>query len=301
MYSTLIYACHQLFRNEISFEINLECVSSYSRSITSANFSIRNSINIYKKQMLPTFSSSSECFSSGINASLNGWTFSNSGRFYGRIATAVTSISSSRWPFLRNTESLSWSTSNISTKSSNTVSILRILNMPFTYNNTVNELSGIIDLETTLVKAEALFKKFQRTVELIDRKGTFPAPLSSSISAPKQVITNPRATPALLRAERSGSVGSPLPQLPESPTSTARREGSAVPANKGKKPILPVQHGRLGVDTKTAGSRESSLPAQVLPSPVTDVVSPELRNLLRRDAPWMDRKALPGSKGKKTT
>lgn len=39
----------------------------------------------------------------------------------------------------------------------------------------VNELSGTMDLESTLVRAESLFKRFQRTVETIDKKGNFPS------------------------------------------------------------------------------------------------------------------------------
>jgi hypothetical protein len=41
--------------------------------------------------------------------------------------------------------------------------------------STVNELSGTMDLESTLVRAESLFKRFQRTVETIDKKGNFPS------------------------------------------------------------------------------------------------------------------------------
>lgn len=40
----------------------------------------------------------------------------------------------------------------------------------------VNELSGNIDLQSTLVKAEQLFKRFRRSVEAIDKKGNFPVP-----------------------------------------------------------------------------------------------------------------------------
>ena len=36
----------------------------------------------------------------------------------------------------------------------------------------VNELSGTIDLESTLVRAEGLFRRFERTVEAVDRKDT---------------------------------------------------------------------------------------------------------------------------------
>ncbi|KAH7152064.1 rab-GTPase-TBC domain-containing protein [Dactylonectria estremocensis] len=40
----------------------------------------------------------------------------------------------------------------------------------------INELSNTIDLESTLIRAEALFKRFQRLVEAVDKKGNFPAP-----------------------------------------------------------------------------------------------------------------------------
>jgi hypothetical protein len=41
---------------------------------------------------------------------------------------------------------------------------------------TVNELSNTIDLQSTLVRAESLFRRFQRTVAAIDKKNSFPAP-----------------------------------------------------------------------------------------------------------------------------
>ncbi|KFA46459.1 hypothetical protein S40293_04279 [Stachybotrys chartarum IBT 40293] len=40
----------------------------------------------------------------------------------------------------------------------------------------VNELSNTMDLESTLIRAEALFRKFQRVVEAVDKKDNFPAP-----------------------------------------------------------------------------------------------------------------------------
>ena len=40
----------------------------------------------------------------------------------------------------------------------------------------VNELSNTIDLQSTLIRAEGLFRRFQRTVEAIDKKNNFPAP-----------------------------------------------------------------------------------------------------------------------------
>ncbi|KAK8058663.1 GTPase activating protein [Apiospora phragmitis] len=40
----------------------------------------------------------------------------------------------------------------------------------------VNELSNTIDLDSTLIRAEALFKRFHRLVEAIDKKQNFPKP-----------------------------------------------------------------------------------------------------------------------------
>ncbi|KAK0383450.1 hypothetical protein NLU13_9361 [Sarocladium strictum] len=40
----------------------------------------------------------------------------------------------------------------------------------------VNELSTTIDLESTLIRAEVLFKRFQRLVEAVDKKQNFPGP-----------------------------------------------------------------------------------------------------------------------------
>ncbi|KAI9837362.1 MAG: GTPase activating protein [Sclerophora amabilis] len=40
----------------------------------------------------------------------------------------------------------------------------------------INELSNTMDLQSTLVRAETLFRRFQRTVETIDKKDNFPSP-----------------------------------------------------------------------------------------------------------------------------
>ncbi|QPC78534.1 hypothetical protein HYE68_009286 [Fusarium pseudograminearum] len=40
----------------------------------------------------------------------------------------------------------------------------------------INELSTTIDLEATLIRAESLFKRFQRLVDAVDKKQNFPAP-----------------------------------------------------------------------------------------------------------------------------
>jgi hypothetical protein len=55
----------------------------------------------------------------------------------------------------------------------------------------VNELSNTIDLESTLIRAEALFKRFQRLVEAVDKKGNFPAPrVTQQSSSTSSTTTN---------------------------------------------------------------------------------------------------------------
>jgi len=48
-----------------------------------------------------------------------------------------------------------------------------------------------MDLESTLIRAEALFKRFQRLVEAIDKKQNFPAPrLRPGLSSPTSSSNN---------------------------------------------------------------------------------------------------------------
>jgi hypothetical protein len=81
---------------------------------------------------------------------------------------------------------------------------------------TVNELSGTMDLESTLVRAESLFKRFQRTVETIDKKGNFP-------SAPQ----------ARQRKLAAAIVAGPGPSTASS-ASTPKDQASASGTDKGK-------------------------------------------------------------------
>lgn len=59
----------------------------------------------------------------------------------------------------------------------------------------VNELSGNIDLESTLMKAEALFIKFQRVVEAVDKQENFPAPRRFGVGWSSPSRTSIKQTP----------------------------------------------------------------------------------------------------------
>lgn len=148
---------------------------------------------------------------------------------------------------------------------------------------TVNELSNTIDLPSTLIRAEALYNRFQRTVEAVDRKNHFPVPSNvrqrrpelattqagktsaESIARPgathaRTGSTGSRATPALL--ERRGSKSDPAEGSASASGTDAAVATKPTTADKGKR--------------KSVGD----VPAEVSKE---KVISPELRDLLRRD------------------
>jgi hypothetical protein len=65
-----------------------------------------------------------------------------------------------------------------------------------------------MDLESTLVRAESLFKRFQRTVETIDKKGNFPsAPQARQrkLKAASETESRPSQPSSSTQAEASSS------------------------------------------------------------------------------------------------
>jgi TBC1 domain family member 15 len=95
---------------------------------------------------------------------------------------------------------------------------------------TVNELSGTIDLESTLIRAEALFKRFQRLVEAIDKKGNFPAPrLRIGFSSPSSSSQD----------VSSGSTAKTTATSPSSRTATPPAKGNGKGKEEAVKVITP--------------------------------------------------------------
>jgi hypothetical protein len=135
----------------------------------------------------------------------------------------------------------------------------------------INELSTNIDLESTLVGAERLFRRFERTIEAFDRKDSFPPPSSArqrilgSASTSSAQDTRPsRATPALLNS----------PTTPES--SSAQRAGDTAASTTGAEPSS-VSEG------KKKSEDEPARPAGQDAALLAKVISPELRGLLSRE------------------
>lgn len=75
----------------------------------------------------------------------------------------------------------------------------------------VNELSNTIDLPSTLLRAQGLFRRFQRTVEAIDKKHNFPSAPSVRQRKPagKSPTTRPRSSGAASGADAQRSDSSP--------------------------------------------------------------------------------------------
>jgi hypothetical protein len=152
----------------------------------------------------------------------------------------------------------------------------------------VNELSNTIDLPSTLIRAEALYNRFQRTVQAVDRKNHFPIPsnvrqrrpelattTAGKTSAESITVPNPthvrtgsssRATPALLDRRSSNN------EIVEGSSSGAEvRPGAA--ASPGKGTTVDKGKRRSISDAMADGTGETKEKA----------ISPELRDLLRKD------------------
>lgn len=115
----------------------------------------------------------------------------------------------------------------------------------------INELSGTIDLPSTLVRAEGLFRRFERTVEAVDRKGHFPGPGG----------TETRQRRVLGEAGKS----------PSREAVAAISEGSSTAADVGR-------------ETRQVGAAV----AKGIGAEKGQVVSPELRALLSREVIVLD-------------
>ncbi len=116
----------------------------------------------------------------------------------------------------------------------------------------INELSGTIDLPSTLVRAEGLFRRFEKTVDAVDKKSHFPAP-----SGPRQ-----RRVPA-------SDGKSPSTGRDREPSAAV---GASTAADAGARP--PSQIG--AAVAKGVGAQKEQ------------VISPELRALLSRKVVVLD-------------
>ncbi|KAK7730140.1 GTPase activating protein [Botryosphaeria dothidea] len=132
----------------------------------------------------------------------------------------------------------------------------------------INELSGTIDLQSTLVRAEGLFRRFQRTIEAVDRKNnnsSLPTPSNvrqrRSITTPPAFDFNPFGRIAALNAQRNGNAANGSATASGSSVAQAQNQDG-----KGKQNGVEVEDDR------------------------PKVISDELRELLSRKVPKLEKK-----------
>lgn len=123
-----------------------------------------------------------------------------------------------------------------------------------------------MELEPLLIRAEALFKRFQRTVETIDKKANFPAP--KVIQRPNATHKSHSTSSSEPIASSSGVDNSESPYKGMTPDSSGARDG---PGSKSKGKV-----------------REEEEPT----TPQGKIVSPELRALMSRKVEVLPRKVV---------
>ncbi|EAQ85951.1 hypothetical protein CHGG_07204 [Chaetomium globosum CBS 148.51] len=100
----------------------------------------------------------------------------------------------------------------------------------------INELSCTIDLDSTLIRAEALYKRFHRLVDAIDKKGSFPAPRHK---VPEQASEPGSSSPAAAAADTTAMNATAATPAPGSGASAGAGAGSGGGRNTGKAPAQP--------------------------------------------------------------
>ncbi|KAF4624201.1 hypothetical protein G7Y89_g13972 [Cudoniella acicularis] len=147
----------------------------------------------------------------------------------------------------------------------------------------VNELSTTIDLESTLVRAESLFRRFQRTVEAIDKKSNFPAPkLRQRTIGQKPSDASPKSpTASGTGVATAGTSGTDTVTAGSTNSSTPPR-ALAQGKDKGKSPAT-VENSRRSDDARRSTELEEQRPK---------IISPELRELLSRKVEVLSRKVI---------
>lgn len=128
----------------------------------------------------------------------------------------------------------------------------------------INELSNTINLESTLIQAEAHFRLFEKTVEAIDKKSNFPAP---------QVRHRGTTSQSQIEYPASTSTASGSKTLASSSEAGTNANFKDTPVNLQEDNSKLKGHPRKEIKEKS----EELLNAR------PQVISSELRQLLRRD------------------
>jgi hypothetical protein len=148
-----------------------------------------------------------------------------------------------------------------------------------TLAKTVNELSNTIDLHVTLVQAEALFRRFQRTVEAVDRKHSFPPPSTAQLrhrrpaDADTDASTDANADVATATASGNDANSGPTDDAGAPQQQQQQQQQHDAPEEAQGEELA------VGAKSPDAVAKGKAPAREMLP----DVVSPELRALLNRE------------------
>lgn len=137
------------------------------------------------------------------------------------------------------------------------------LNFTDSVNEIVNELSNKIDLPSTLLRAQALFRRFQRTVDAIDKKHNFPAPTMR----PLKITDKPSAG------------GNESSQDPKRSTTTTATSADTARSSRGN---VATSGSSIAAGKAKARAREDPERERETPQIKEKVISPELRSLFSK-------------------
>ena len=119
----------------------------------------------------------------------------------------------------------------------------------------INELSGRIDLQSTIWKAEALFRRFEATVEAVDKHNNFPGPKHPGYAV---------------------RLGGLAPKKGKGPAATVDEQTASKPSASNNGPRAAA-----GPSGQTSNAERKEKPEKV--------ITPELRALLSRKVITMDK------------
>ena len=130
----------------------------------------------------------------------------------------------------------------------------------------INELSGTMELKGLLIRAEALFKRFERTVEAVDKKQNFPAPGEGDVRRRISGAANDPSSTTTAAASTGIAASNTTGPARQPPTSKAR---SKSPSNtRGR---TTQTDARPTSSSSTAGGEDKP-----------QIITPQLRQLLDR-------------------
>ncbi|CAK7213850.1 GTPase activating protein [Sporothrix bragantina] len=146
----------------------------------------------------------------------------------------------------------------------------------------VNELSGTMDLESTMVRAEALFRRFQRLVEAIDKQHNFPAPrLQTAGSSVSQATIKPGDANAA-PGSSDGTEMISMTDNSQADNSQVSSSGGAASAPSQKSSASTSTPGRSNVASGKAPAKPGSMPKLTDADAPRRIITPDLRGLLNR-------------------